>query len=119
MACAGSGSYSRAMFFTFGLGSQRDAEDEEWIRALGKEGDWIIVSGDLRITRNPLERKAWLESGLTAFFFNDAWSRSSYWNKAADLVAWWPDITREARDHPKGFGFLIPKDGKKLKQIYP
>jgi PIN domain-containing protein len=30
-----------------------DAPDEEWITALAKQKDWIIVSGDLRIRRNP------------------------------------------------------------------
>lgn len=96
-----------------------NAPDIEWISTLGQEGDWIIISGDMRISRNPAERQAWLESGLTAFFFGDAWSRSRYWKKAADLVAWWPDITRYAREHPNGHGYTIPKEGKVLRQVYP
>src|SRR6266581_3339216 len=26
-----------------------NAKDEDWIRALGREGDWIVISGDYRI----------------------------------------------------------------------
>lgn len=96
-----------------------DTRDVEWITALGKESSWIVISGDMRITRNPVERRAWHESGLTAFFFSHGWSESSYWNKAADLVHWWPDIAQTARDHPERHGFVIPKSGRKLTQIYP
>lgn len=78
--------------------------DVEWIQTIGQQGDWVIISGDLRITRNRVERRVWIESGLTAFFFGDAWSRKEYWKKAADLIAWWPDITRTARAFPRGHG---------------
>jgi PIN like domain len=46
----------------------QDTPDAEWISTLAKETNWVVVSGDLRITRNPAERKAWRESGLVAFF---------------------------------------------------
>ena len=52
----------------------RNTDDVVWIRALAAERDWIIVSGDLRITRNKAERLAWRESGLTAFFLKSAWA---------------------------------------------
>jgi len=44
------------------------ASDVEWLGTLGSEEDWVIVSGDLRISRNRDELVAWLESGCTAFF---------------------------------------------------
>ena len=47
---------------------RRDTPDQEWLATLAEEGDWVIVSGDPRITRGKHERQAWLESGLTAFF---------------------------------------------------
>jgi len=96
-----------------------DCPDLEWIHALATDGDWVIVSGDLRITRNPVERAAWHESGLTAFFFGDAWSRSQYWKKAAELVEWWPEIVSKARSHPRSHGFEIPKSATRMRQIYP
>jgi predicted nuclease of predicted toxin-antitoxin system len=51
-----------------------DTKDPEWIRALAEEGEWIIVSGDPRISREKAERQAWQESRLTAFFFGDGWT---------------------------------------------
>jgi hypothetical protein len=96
-----------------------DVKDVTWIKALGEERDWIVISGDLRITRSAVEKQAWIESGLTGFFFADAWSTSSYWNKAADLIRWWQDITRLAKQHPRSYGFVIPKEGKRLKQLFP
>ena len=87
-------------------------KDPEWIRALAEEGDWVIVSGDPRISRGKAERQAWQESRLTAFFFGDGWASRKYWKQAEDLVHWWPEIVLEAEKAPKGKGFLIPLNGK-------
>lgn len=46
----------------------QQTEDVTWLEALGREGEWILISGDIRISRNRAERAAWRESGLTAFF---------------------------------------------------
>jgi predicted nuclease of predicted toxin-antitoxin system len=50
-----------------------DAPDEEWITALAKQKDWIIVSGDLRIRRNPHVMEAWKSAGHTVFFLKPGW----------------------------------------------
>lgn len=55
-----------------------DTPDVDWIVAIKDEG-WVLVSGDTRITRNPVERAAWHESGLTAFFLDDGWSSKKFW----------------------------------------
>ena len=93
--------------------------DPVWIEALGNERDWLIVSGDAKITRNPVNRAAWLESRLTAFFFSEPWATDSFWKQCPSLVTWWPEIVRQARETPSGHGFLLPKLGTKLRQIYP
>lgn len=36
----------------------RSAPDTEWLSALSREGDRVVVSGDLRIKQNPHERAA-------------------------------------------------------------
>ncbi len=38
-----------------------------------EERTGVIISGDLRISQNEFERKAWRDSGLTAFFFAKGW----------------------------------------------
>lgn len=96
-----------------------DIKDPVWIPALAQESeDWIIVSGDPRISRGKAERQAWQESQLTAFFFGDGWASRRYWHQAEDLVHWWPKIVLEAEKAPKGKGFLIPLNGKEFKVLY-
>lgn len=92
--------------------------DVEWIPALHAEGDWIIVSGDLRITRSRVEQRAWHESGLTAFFFEESFAQKRFWTQAAEITRWFPIIIDTARDCAPGSGFKLPSQGKDPKQIY-
>ena len=93
--------------------------DPTWLRQLGRESGWVVVSADPKITRGKAERAAWAESGLTAFFFSEAYSSRTIWNQASELMHWWPDILRLAKDNASGTGFLIPARGGKIKPIYP
>lgn len=40
--------------------------DEEWLSALRRDGDWIILTGDL--SKKDKDRHVWKRSGLTVFF---------------------------------------------------
>ena len=99
----------------------QDIEDPEWIRQLADEGDWVIVSADTRIPKNPQNRQAWRQSGLTGFFFLKAWTNHPFWEQAWRAVRWWPDITRTADTVQPGVGFWVPVNyggkGGKLKPI--
>ena len=95
-----------------------DTPDPVWITALGQEGDWIIISGDPRISRGRAERAAWHESGLTAFFLGDAWSNRRLHKQVGDFIALWPAIVQAAREAEPGSGFLIEAGSKKIKKIY-
>jgi hypothetical protein len=44
------------------------SEDLAWMRALGDESGWVVISADRRIHRNRLEREAWRRSGLVGQF---------------------------------------------------
>jgi hypothetical protein len=83
-----------------------ETRDLDWIPVLAAEGDWVIISGDTRISRSKAERAAWHESGLTAFFLSDDWSQKKFWTQAAELVRWWPVIVLTARQAPSGSGFV-------------
>jgi hypothetical protein len=87
---------------------ERSVTDPTWIRALSKEGDWIIVSGDTRILKTPELKAEWLNSGLTAFFLASGWMNVKYWPQAAMLVRWWPSILEQARLVERGTGFEVP-----------
>jgi hypothetical protein len=93
--------------------------DPEWISALGAEKDWIILSGDTRITTHPANKKAWHESRLTAFFFSEPFPNDNCYKQAETIFHWWPEIIRQAKMTPTGHGFLIPKSGNELRPLYP
>lgn len=97
---------------------ERDTPDTTWIGLLAKEGDWVIVSGDYRIARSKVEQAAWHESGLTAFFFGDPFSKKNSWTQAEEIVRWWPKIVLKAKESPKGSGFLMPFKAKEFREIF-
>jgi hypothetical protein len=94
-----------------------DTEDIDWIRALGNEGDWIIVSGDVRISRNEFERRAWLESRLTAFFLAKGWTNLKLWDQAWRFVKSWPDVVAQAGMIRPGAGFIVHLKSSRLEQL--
>jgi PIN like domain len=91
--------------------------DAEWISALSKEGDWIIISGDVRITRNPGEREAWLESKLLSFFLAKGWTNQSLWDQAWRFIKWWPRIVEQSSRIKPPAEFIVPLRDSKLEQV--
>ena len=78
------------------------------MQALAEEGDWAVISGDVRISKNKHERAAWLESGLPIFFLKKAWQKTSYWEKCSRLIWWTPHILEQAERIEGAAGFWIP-----------
>ena len=91
--------------------------DLVWIPRLRDEG-YILVSGDIRITKNPVEREAWREAGFTAFFLDDGWSTRGFWPKVLELVRWWPTVMDTAKTCAPGSGFRLKFKGSKPDPIY-
>ncbi len=81
--------------------------DIEWINRLSGEGDWSVITQD-RLIRNPLEKEAFRQSGLTAFVLTKAWTSHRYWEKAAQVVRWWPGIMEQAGLVEGGAIFEVP-----------
>ena len=96
-----------------------DTPDVEWIKALAQEGDWIVISGDTRISRGRAERAAWLESKLTTFFFGDAWSGHPLMVQASELFRLWPAILEHAKNAPSGHGYMMDFRAHNPRLIYP
>lgn len=86
--------------------------DETWIRALGGEKDWVIVSGDLRIQNNPHEVRAWQEAGHTVFFLKSAWIAQPFWTQAWKFVKCFPDLVATAAKAKPGDAFFVTVNGK-------
>jgi hypothetical protein len=91
--------------------------DLDWIKELASEGDWVIISGDVRISQNRSERQAWLESGLAAFFLAKGWTGLRLWDQAWRLMKWWPEIVAQAGRIRAGAGFVVPLKSSKLEQL--
>ena len=94
-------------------------DDPDWIRALAGERDWVIVSADLGIMKNPATRAAWRESGLIAFFLKDGWQNQEIWIYASRFLWWWPKIVAQADVAPKGKGFMVPFRGTRFEDVPP
>lgn len=76
------------------------------------------MSGDPRITRGKAERAAWKESGLTAFFFGDGFSRVNIYEQAVFLFRRWPDIVLKAKTSQQGTGYIVHLKSKELDPIF-
>ena len=96
-----------------------DTPDPQWIKELGQEGQWIIISGDPRISRGQAEKAAWIESGLTAFFCGDAWGSRRLVAQASELLRWWDHILERSKNAGEGCGYLMEFGMKEPRQIYP
>jgi len=96
----------------------RDAKDHDWIKELGEEGRWVVISQDA-FRKNDIERKALRDSGLTTFVFHRQWAERQHWDKAQNLVKWWPAILDQSRRVKGGAAFRVPwrYSGGKFEQI--
>jgi hypothetical protein len=86
--------------------------DEIWMRALAAESGWCIVSGDVRIRRNPHEVAAWRLAGHTTFFLKAGWVNLGFWDQAQKFVKVFPQLLKTAERHPHGAIFMISVNGK-------
>ncbi|MES2001583.1 MAG: hypothetical protein V4444_04640 [Pseudomonadota bacterium] len=63
--------------------------DEEWIPALGAEGDWVVLSGDLNIPKKRPTRELFLRAGLVGFFPRKAVMELPLHRKASRVLYVW------------------------------
>ena len=95
-----------------GGSTKASLEDWDWLPKLAEDGDWVAVTSDANITKRLHEQRAWLDSGLTAFFLPEGLQSLPFWEQATFLVRHWPAIVVEALLHPKGRGFRLTMNGK-------
>lgn len=84
-----------------------DASDISWISVLRDESGWAVVSQD-RFQKGDIEKRAFRECGLPIFCLAKHWGGESYWNKAHNLVRWWPTIIQQAELISGGAAFRVP-----------
>ncbi|MFL1463884.1 hypothetical protein ACI6QG_16865 [Roseococcus sp. DSY-14] len=104
-ACALTGKFSR------------DVSDLEWITALGREGRWVVLSGDRRITRNKAEQAAFRGSRLIGIFLASAVCKAPVAKQAERILALWPSIEAVEATVAGGAMFELPMTSLRLRQI--
>jgi hypothetical protein len=83
--------------------------DETLFGFLAEKG-WCLVSRDLRIARNPQQRRAILEAGIGAFFFTGRAVRSAF-KMTTFVFERWEEIKQFASTEPKPFICAVPDRG--------
>ncbi len=82
------------------------------MRALACEEEWVIVSGDLRIRKNPHEVAAWSEAGHTTFFLKPGWINLGFWEQAQKFVKCFPDMLDTSARAKRGTAHYVSVNGK-------
>ncbi|MEQ1526471.1 MAG: DUF5615 family PIN-like protein [Gallionella sp.] len=79
--------------------------DIDWINDLSLEGAWIVITHDS--LNKGLEREALRRAGLLVFFLDKSWKDHKFWEKAHNLVKWWPRIIEQASGIQGGAAFKV------------
>jgi PIN like domain len=87
--------------------------DEEWIVALGSEGGWVVLSGDLNIAKKRPSRELFLRSQLVGFFPRRGVMELPIAKKAARILSVWDRMERISRDVRPGL-FELQQRGEKF-----
>lgn len=82
-----------------------DTPDIDWINSLSKEGGWVVVTHDN--LNKGLEREALRRAGLLVFFLDKSWKDHKFWDKAQNLIKWWPRIIEQAGGIENGAAFKV------------
>jgi hypothetical protein len=84
-----------------------DCKDQEWMEPLATEGGWCVISQD-RFNKNDVEREAVRRAGMVIFALARGWNDHKHWEKAQNLVRWWPAIMEQAARIRGGAMFRVP-----------
>src|SRR5438105_12997955 len=82
-------------------------EDVVWMKALAAEEDWVIITADVRISRNPHEVRAWREAGHTIFFLKPGWTDLTFWEQANKFTRCFQEIITQAERAARSAGFAV------------
>jgi hypothetical protein len=91
-------------------------KDVEWIEALSREGRWIVISADRRITRNRSEYQAFRNSRLIGFFMARGLYKASFIRQAERILGLWEDMIALAERVEGGAMFELPVRAR-IKQL--
>jgi hypothetical protein len=89
-----------------------DAPDVKWMHDLAAESNWVIISGDVAIRKNPHEVDAWKEAGHVIFFLKPGWTNIDFWQQVQKLAKCFPEIIARAQRAKPGDSFMVSVRGE-------
>jgi PIN like domain len=95
----------------------RDIRDVDWIAELSKEGQWVVISGDRRITRNRAEYHAFRNSNLIGLFLSEGMYKAPVIKQMERILALWPNIVTVCKTVQGGAMFELPLKRTLLRQL--
>lgn len=93
-----------------------DLKDEEWIRELGREGRWAVLSADRRIAKQKPSRELFIGAGLIGFFYPPSLQKEALYRQAARAITLWPSLRDQVRLNANGC-FEMPASGNRFRSI--
>jgi hypothetical protein len=91
--------------------------DQQWIDDLSRDGQWVMISGDRRITRNRAEYQAFRNSRLIGFFLSKGLYKSKVIKQMERILAMWENMTTIASSVGGGAMFELPMKGSRARQL--
>ena len=91
--------------------------DTEWISELSREGQWAIISGDRRITKNHTEYHAFRNSNLIGLFLSQGLNKAPVVKQMERILALWPNIVTVCQTVQGGAMFELPMKRVLLRQL--
>lgn len=94
----------------------RGIKDLDWISALAKDGGWTILTADKRISRNRIEREAFLSNNLVGFVLSPSLRKKPLTEQMARILIAWPKIVSQANMVSRGL-FELGERSTKFKSL--
>ena len=91
--------------------------DVEWMSLLEKEGNWVVLTKDINITKKPVEKAAFAKAKLTGFFLDKTWKDLNLWMVLSKLAALMPEIIKLAETSRHGDCFKVPVKSSKIHKL--
>jgi PIN like domain len=95
---------------------QPTTPDEDWFGKLSEGRDWIIISGDTKISRSVHEKQAWQQSKLTVFFLTKGWMNIPPFEQLSKLSHCFPEIVALCEKSQPGSSYNVSVHGR-IKQV--
>ena len=87
----------------------QDTPDSEWLSEVGRRG-WVVLSKDVRIRRDKLERAALLEARVKAFLLTQQGLAGA--DMAEIFIRAVPEMVRRATRAKRGFICTVSRSGQ-------